>query len=238
MNRYIIGALSAANIVVASGFRLASEPKVSNIFFNLPILETERLILRPIEQEDAKDLLLIYADPETLQFTPVRTRETIEEVYACIEKYEGRYKNGKPAPWAMVLKEENAVIGLCGFIKWIPELSSAEIIYLAARGYWDQGFAIEAKYTVVAYAFSDMGLNRIESHVYGGDQASLVINKALGFQVIGTIPEYGYYKGAYRDCIVLSLLKKDFDTCEQQQIKEAEQKDEETELLNFSSNST
>ena len=237
MNRYVMGALSAANIVVAFGFRLAPEPKVSNIFFNLPILETERLILRPIEQEDAEDLLLIYADPETLQFTPVRTRETIEEVYACIEKYKGRYKNGKPAPWAMVLKEENVVIGLCGFIKWIPEFSCAEIIYLSARGYWNQGFAIEAKHTVVAYAFSDMGLNRIESHVYGGDQASLVINKALGFQVIGTIPEYGYYKGAYRDCIILSLLKKDFDACEQQQVKGVEQEDKKTELFNFLPNS-
>ncbi len=227
MNRYLMGALSVANIVVASGFRLAPKPKVSNIFFNLPILETERLILRSIAQKDAQDLLLIYADPETLQFTPVRTRETIEEVYTCIEKYKGRYQNGKPAPWAMVLKEENVVIGLCGFIKWIPEFSCAELVYLAAHGYWDQGFATEAKHAVVTYAFNDMGLNRIESHLYGGDQTSLIINKELGFQVIGTVPEYGYYKGAYRDCIILSLLKKDFDASRQQRAKEAAQKDEE-----------
>jgi len=226
MNRYVIGALSVANIIVASGFRLAPKPKVSNVFFNLPILETERLILRPIAQEDAQDLLLIYADPETLQFSPVRTRETIEEVYTCIDKYKGRYQNGKPAPWVMVLKEENVVIGLCGFIKWIPELSCAELVYLAAHSYWDQGFAAEAKHAVVTYAFNNMGLNRIESHVYGGDETSLIINKELGFQVIGTVPEYGYYKGAYRDCIILSLLKKDFDAS-QQRAKEAAQKDEE-----------
>ncbi len=227
MNRYVIGALSAANIVVASGFRLAPKPKVSNVFFNLPILETERLILRPVAQEDTEDLLLIYADPETLQFTPVRTRETIEEVDTCIEKYKGRYKNGKPAPWAMVLKEEDVVIGLCGFIKWIPELSCAELVYLAARGYWDQGFAAEAKHAVVTYAFNSMGLNRIESHVYSGDQTSLEVNQELGFQVVGTVPEYGYYKGAYRDCIILSLLKKDFDANQQQRTKEIAEKDEE-----------
>ncbi len=220
MNRYVVAALSIVNLAGASGFRLAPKPKIFNIFFSLPILETDRLILRPIEQEDAEDLLVIYADPETLQFTSVRPRETFEEIYDCIEKYRERYFQGKPAPWAMVLKETNVVIGLCGFIKWIPELASAELVYLSARGYWDQGFAAEAKRAIVTCAFNQMKLNRIESHVYNGDEVSLEVNKTLGFRVIGTVPEYGYYKGAYRDCVVLSLLKKDFDTIEQQWTKE------------------
>ncbi|MGB8367205.1 MAG: GNAT family protein [Candidatus Babeliales bacterium] len=228
INHYLIGLLLIANLAEASGFRLAPKPKVCNIFFNLPILETERLMLRPIEPEDAEDLLLIYADPEALQFTSVRARETFEEIYDCIEKYRERYFQGKPAPWAMILKETNTVIGLCGFIKWIPELSSAELTYLAARNYWDQGFAEEAKEAVITCAFEQMKLNRIESHVYGGDQISLEVNEILGFRIIGAIPEYGYYKGAYRDCIVLSLLKKDFDTMLQQREQKIAEKKEET----------
>ncbi len=203
-------ATSNTSHVSSPGFREAPAPDVRNIFYNLPTLETERLILRTVQPEDADDLFMILSDPEVTQFTPVPVSQALEDEQARIGRWLKRQEQGAPTSWVIVLKQENKVIGICGFFSWWPQYASAEIESFIAKKYWGQGLMTAAKCAVIAYSFNEMGLNRIHSSAYSGNHASCRVNQKLGFNVIGIIPEYLYYKGAYWDRVIMSLLKKDF----------------------------
>lgn len=191
-------------------FRKAPTPHVKNVFSHLPILETERLIIRPVEPDDVEDLFTIYADAEVLRFTSLQVRKTVEAVEKKVAWIFKCYKRGKPAPWAIELKKTNRVVGLCGFLDWVPRFACAEIMCMLARACWRQGIMTEASRAVIRYAFCEMGLNRIQSRIYSENIASLRLHQKLGFRVIGVIPEFGYYRGAYWDRVELSLLKSEF----------------------------
>ncbi len=216
---YLISVVLFANVMLKTNFRKAPAPTVRNLFSDLPVLETECLVLRPVHESDVEDLFEVYSDAEVLRFMPLRLREKIEDIEAKVAWFLKRYKDGKPAPWVIVLKETNKVIGLCGFFHWVERFAYAEIMNLLARDYWGQGIMTEAKRAVIAYAFSEMGLNRIQSSVYPGNVASLRVNEKLGFKVVGIVPEYAYYKGSYWDRMVLSLLKSDFLRLEKENAK-------------------
>ncbi len=216
---YLISVVLFSNTMLKTNFRKAPAPTVKNLFGNLSVLETERLVLRPMHESDVEDLFEVYSDAEVLRFMPLRLREKIEDIEAKVAWFLKRYEDGKPAPWVIVLKETNKVIGLCGFFHWVERFAYAEIMSLLARDYWGQGIMTEAKQAVITYAFNEMGINRIQSSVYPGNIASLRVNEKLGFKIVGIVPEYAYYKSAYWDRMILSLLKNDFLRLEKENAK-------------------
>jgi ribosomal-protein-alanine N-acetyltransferase len=191
-------------------FRPTESPKVTCVFDKLPTLETERLILREVCQDDVHDLYELYADPDVFSFIPVNGDETIEDTQKRVERICSQMRQGVWAFWAIVLKEENKVIGVCGLYDFSFTSASAEVFSLMAKRYWSQGFMTEAKRVIIKCGFECMGLNRIDASVFPENGASIRVNQKLGFQIIGTIPEYIYAKGGYWDRLIMSLLKKDF----------------------------
>src|ERR1700722_8671114 len=73
----------------------------------MPTLETERLVLRKLDQEDLKDIIAWEAVPG-LQSTEAEAREFLEY---CFREYRHR----GVGPWGMQLKESGAIVGNCGF---------------------------------------------------------------------------------------------------------------------------
>jgi len=63
---------------------------------------------------------------------------------------------------------------------------------------------------VVQYGFEKMGLNRIEGMSLPENIPSIKLLKKLGFQEEGTLREYAFFRGQFRDFKMFSLLKKDF----------------------------
>lgn len=60
------------------------------------------------------------------------------------------------------------------------------------------------------FGSKEMNLNRIEALVYPDNFASLELLKKIGFKQEGLLREYAFFKGEFRDLIMLSLLKKDY----------------------------
>ena len=149
------------------------------------IIETERLMLREMVPDDFGALCEIMQDEKTMYAYEGAFRD--EEVYEWLTRQFKRYENYGYGLWAVVLKENNQMIGQCGITMqmWKKE-EVMEIGYLFNRKYWHQGYAIEAAKACKKYAFEVLKADEICSIIRDTNIASQNVAKRNGMKVVDT----------------------------------------------------
>lgn len=124
------------------------------------ILETERLYLRRLRQEDFPALCRILQDEEAMY--AYEGAFTDEEVQEWLDRQIQRYQKWDFGLWAVILKETEELIGQCGLTmqQW-KEQEVLEIGYLFQRAYWHRGYAIEAASACKRYAFETLKADEV-----------------------------------------------------------------------------
>jgi ribosomal-protein-alanine N-acetyltransferase len=85
--------------------------------------------------------------------------------------------------WAAVLKENNQLIGRCGFLyQHIEDTQEVEITYLIDRHYWGQGLATEAAREAVKLGFERYKLPRIVALINPVNVASVRVAEKIGMK--------------------------------------------------------
>ena len=128
----------------------------------MPILETERLLLREFFPNDVDALALVLSDHGTMRFYPAALDRA--GVAAWIERNRRRYTEAGHGLWAMVLKSSGEVVGDCG-LSWqtVDGTDEIEIGYHVRRDLWGQGYAPEAARACQGYGFARLGADRLIS---------------------------------------------------------------------------
>ena len=117
------------------------------------ILETERLILREMAEEDFEALHAIFCDAETMQHYPAPF--DAEKTRSWIARNQERYVELGFGLWAVVLKETGEVIGDCGLtLQNIDGESVPEIGYHIWKSLWRKGLGSEAARAVRDWTFT------------------------------------------------------------------------------------
>lgn len=126
------------------------------------ILETQRLILREVTQEDYPALAGILRDEQTMYAYEGAFSES--ETQAWLDKNLARYRDNGIGLWAVILKDGGPMIGQTG-LTWqeVNGRRVAEVGYLFNRAYWGNGYATEAAIACKEYGFSQLGLDEIYS---------------------------------------------------------------------------
>ena len=116
------------------------------------IIETERLTLREMTQEDLDSLREILQDEETM--VAYEGAFADEETQKWLDWQRTLYREKGYGLWAVILKENGAMIGQCGLtMQTWKDQRVLEIGYLFNRSYWHQGYATEAAKACKEYAF-------------------------------------------------------------------------------------
>lgn len=116
------------------------------------IFETERLYLRELNENDFNSLSEILQDDETMFAYEGAFSDS--EVREWLDRQITRYRKWGYGLWAVILKENNKLIGQCGLtIQQWKETEVLEIGYLFNKTYWHNGYAIEAAKACKNYAF-------------------------------------------------------------------------------------
>ena len=153
------------------------------------LLETLNLRIRDWELRDAKLLYPIYSNPEVMRFTTQGVVRSIGDaenwVRMRIEFNEGnKYKIG-----ALVLKENNRLIGRCG-LGYLKELDEIELGCVIDDRYWRRGFATEACRGVIEYAFNELNLLRIIAFAHPLNIASIKLMQKSGMKPLTEYTEF------------------------------------------------
>ncbi|MCA1320985.1 GNAT family N-acetyltransferase [Bacillus tianshenii] len=175
-----------------------------------PILETERLILRQVTQDDAGSLLTYLSDPDVMKHVGLDPFETIEDSLGEISWYDSIYKEKTGIRWGITLKEKGEVIGSCGFLKMASQHFRAEVGTELHRDYWGQGIASESLEAVIQYGFLQLNLQRIEGLIEPANLSSKKLFEKHGFVCEGLLRKYEFTCGKFDDLYMYSLLKEDF----------------------------
>ena len=124
------------------------------------ILETERLYLRKMMQDDFDSLCKILQDEEVMYAYEGTFSDA--EVQEWLDRQIARYKKWHFGLWAVILKETDEMIGQCGLTMqpWKGK-EVLEIGYLFQRKHWHKGYAAEAAKACKKYAFEVLNADEV-----------------------------------------------------------------------------
>ena len=172
---------------------------------SFPQLETERLLLRETTLQDAEAFFAVFSDPSVTQFHALDTFTSIKEAmsttgyaYGVIERRAKRFERGDAIRWGIARKQDNVLIGSCGFT-WNRQEHTAEVGYELASTFWRQGIMTEALHTILQFGFKKMGLRFVVAQVMLDNIASKKLLEKLGFHSQGVLKQYGFFKGQFHD---------------------------------------
>lgn len=163
-----------------------------------PVLQTERLVLRKITQNDASVVLAGYSEKRVNQFMSVSYHD-IDEVQVQLDWYNSLLADESGIWWGICLKEDGQMIGNGGFHKWEHQHRKAELGYWVLPEYQGRGLAAEAINAMTKYGFGDMLLHRIEAEVDTENGRSSRILGKMGFTLEGIKKECEYINGRFID---------------------------------------
>ncbi|NNC73779.1 MAG: GNAT family N-acetyltransferase [Sphingomonadaceae bacterium] len=172
---------------------------------DLPVLETERLVLRPLREDDAVAMHHFFSDEDAMTWWSSGPHATLEETenYVRINAGDDNYLT-----WAITEDGGEAL----GWVVLIPRREGvAEIGYNLRRSHWRKGYAGEAVSRVIDYGFSEMGLRRITADTDPDNDGSNALLEKLGFRREGYLREEWETHLGVRDSIVWGLLKRDWE---------------------------
>lgn len=184
------------------------EPK--EVFSALPIIETNRVLLRMMSLEDIKDIFEYASDPEVASYVTWDYHKSISDSTLYVESVIKKYKEKEVSEWGIISKKENKCIGTCGYLWWLPIHARAEIAFALSKEYWNKGIMTECLREVIKFGFDKMKLNRIEARCYTDNIASHRVLEKAGMTLEGVLKEAIFAKGSYHDLRVYSVLKKEY----------------------------
>lgn len=144
-------------------------------------LTTERLILRPVTQEDFSALLEMGQDSRVMEFLgPLQSKEDVQNF---IDKIETHLKTHGFSYMAIEKKEDHEFIGLMGLLVPsypLPFSPCVEIGWRLKFSAWGQGYALEAAKELLRYGFEELRLKEIVSFTAIINKRSEKVMKRLG----------------------------------------------------------
>lgn len=145
-------------------------------------IETQRLVIRDLEKEDAGQLAAIWADPAvTAHLGGPRDYETVRK---SLEEDAAAPQPPEMDLWPVVDKTGGQVIGHCGLLeKEVDGRGEVEVVYVFDQAVWGRGFASEAAAGVVAYAQGTLGLKRLIALIEPENEASERVALKLGMHL-------------------------------------------------------
>ena len=182
----------------------------SDFYKNLPLLETERLILRKFTIEDANDYFIFASDPSVtklLRWGPHPNKEyTLQYLQGVLKDY----SQGEDGPWGIECKSTKKVIGSIHIMQLNTYHKKAEIGFVLAQTQWKNGYMTEALNKVLEYSFTELSLNRIEALCIPENYAATKVLEKTGMQIEGLFRQYEFLKGNFVGVKSFSILKADY----------------------------
>ncbi len=188
----------------------ASWPQVAAILSELPDLQTERLLLRPMTLDDDQDMFEYGSDPEMTRFTSWETHRSIEDARVFLQREVDGFDDVTGGAWGIEHRGDRKFIGAFGFILQPPEHQIQEIGFHLARKYWGQGLMTECAREVIRFSFDNLEVNRIQATCEPENIGSARVLEKCGLSYEGTLRAWRLTKGRWLDMRMYSILKRDY----------------------------
>ncbi len=166
------------------------------------MLETDRLIIRPMNETDIDAVYEMRRDRDVMRFIrePVTNRAEAENWVNLISS---RWADERIGFCSLIEKQTGKFAGWCGLWQ-LKETDEIEVGYAIAKEFWGKGYASESAEAFLEYGFKELNLEKIVAVARSENTASRRVMEKLGmeFDYIGEF--YG------RDLVHYSITKNDY----------------------------
>jgi RimJ/RimL family protein N-acetyltransferase len=154
------------------------------------VLETERLMLRHAELDDAAFVLRLLNEPSFLQFIGDRGVRTLDDAAKYIaERLIASYARNGFGLWVVERKDAEGPIGISGLVRR-DALPDPDIGFAFLPEFWSRGYAYESADGVKRFALDSLSLPRLLAITNADNTGSIRIVEKLGltFQRMMSLP--------------------------------------------------
>lgn len=213
--------LRESEAVVVQWFRLlltssptrvaASRPRGLGVLdalnFPVPPLATDRVLLRSWQARDADEVFTAFSDPQTLRFSwPREEAYTLADAREFLVQQERGRCLGDEIQWAAVEPRTGTLLGCASLYDVELDAGRASIGYWVAAPARGRGVATACVQLVAGWAFSVLGLTRLQLTCSPDNHASQAVAARCGFVREGLLRSHLPFKGGRRDTVVFSRL--------------------------------
>ena len=166
------------------------------------MLETNRLFLRPFNENDVDAVFAIRKNADVMRY--IREPQTSRsEAENWINFVSSRWENEKIGLGAVIEKSSNQLIGWCGLWR-LTETNETEIGYALGKDFWGKGYAVEAAEVYLNYGFETLNLKEIVAVARPENSASRRVMERIGMTYD--------YTGRFYECDLVhySITEKEF----------------------------
>jgi ribosomal-protein-alanine N-acetyltransferase len=173
-------------------------------------IHTTRLTLRPPRRGDEADLFAIHSDPLVMRYFSEPPWLDPERAARQIDDDAGRFEREESFRFAIVLADTGRQIGNCTLFALHRQNRRAEVGYALAQQYWGHGYMAEAMRALLAFAFTELDLHRLEADIDPRNLASATLLTRLGFAREGLLRERWIVADEVSDSALYGLLRREW----------------------------
>lgn len=174
-----------------------------------PVIETERLTLRPLSIDDAETLLGIFSDPDVMRYWNTAPWTKTQDALDFMTDSKESMLRQESLVLGVYLKANDELAGKCMLFSYDKASKRAEIGFGLGRTYWGKGLIHEAGEALIQYGFNTLGLRRIEAEIDPDNQASAKALAKLGFTQEGLLRQRWEVNGVVSDSALYGRLASD-----------------------------
>ena len=171
-------------------------------------IETERFILRNVNNNDRNEIFEILSDDETVKFLNMEKHNNIEMTDDLIDEYLIGLEKGEKFPFAIINKNTNDFIGVILVKLDLYDEDCFEFTIYINKKYWNQGIYTEIIKPIIKFAFEDVKTGNFRGFVMKRNDASSKVLEKSGFK----LEKVFHVDGIEDDIKSYLITKKEYET--------------------------
>jgi ribosomal-protein-alanine N-acetyltransferase len=166
----------------------------------------ERVLLREFEPGDLDPSMAVVGDDEVTRTLSFDSRSRDDQAARLADDIARARADPRTDYYLAIVQPEAG--GLIGFVRLgLLAHRAGELGYALRRDCWGQGYASEAAGLMLDFAFSTVGLHRVQAACGPDNAPSRALLERLGFRCEGQMRDHVFTNGAWRDSLLYAVLE-------------------------------
>ncbi len=174
------------------------------------VLPAARVTLRCLVAADAPAIFRIFSDPKVMLHWSRPPMKDDAEALALLREVRAGYRSGDVLQLGIERHGDHSLIGTCTLFHFQRASRRCEVGYALGSAHWGQGLMHEALQRLLAFAFGELELNRIEADIDPLNTASARSLERLGFLKEGHLRQRWIVSGVVSDTDLYGLLRSEW----------------------------